>query len=122
MSSFSRLTSLVSSVLVHRPALTRAYTGKFTYTKAEGVQSVRAGIASKLLEPDTIIALASCTKLLTAIAVLQCVEDGLFTLDEDLTRLLPDLAAIPIISSPIDPTIDQFTLTPRQIPMTLRYV
>lgn len=36
--------------------------------------------------------LASCTKLITAIAALQCVERGLFTLDDpaDIDRLLPE--------------------------------
>lgn len=102
--------------------LTRMYAGNFTYTKAKGVQSVRAETASKPLDPETIIAIASCTKLLTAIAVLQCVEDGVFTLDEDVTRLLPSLASIPIISSATDPATNPPTLRARQNPVTLRYL
>ena len=48
------------------------------------------------MELDTLLWLGSCTKLLTAIAALQCVERGYFALDEDVTRLLPELKDIEI--------------------------
>ncbi|KLJ08706.1 beta-lactamase [Blastomyces silverae] len=41
---------------------------------------------------DTPIWFASCTKLVTSIAVLQCVEKGLIDLDENVGRILPELA------------------------------
>lgn len=37
---------------------------------------------------DNTMWIASCTKLMTAISVMQCVEKGLVTLDEDITRVL----------------------------------
>ena len=48
---------------------------------------------------DSTFQIASCTKLMTTICALQCVERGLFTLDssEDLARLLPELASPKII-------------------------
>jgi CubicO group peptidase (beta-lactamase class C family) len=42
--------------------------------------------------------MASCTKLLTTIAALQCVERGLVSLDEPVYTILPELSALPIIS------------------------
>lgn len=50
--------------------------------------------------PDTVMWLASCTKLVTAIAVMQCVEKDLFALDSeaDVKRLLPEFAEPDIIS------------------------
>lgn len=36
--------------------------------------------------------LASCTKLMTAIAVMQCVERGQIGLDDDVGKVCPDLA------------------------------
>lgn len=51
---------------------------------------MKDGDASRPLELDAIYWIASCTKLMIAIAVLQCVERGKFTLDEDVTRLLPE--------------------------------
>jgi len=41
--------------------------------------------------------LASSTKLMTSIAALQCVERGQFSLDEDITRLLPELKDIEVL-------------------------
>ena len=43
--------------------------------------------------------MGSCTKLMTSIAALQCVERGHFTLDEDVTRLLPELRDIEVQTS-----------------------
>lgn len=43
------------------------------------------------LREDAVLQLASGTKLITCIALLQCVEEGLIGLDEPLTKLLPEL-------------------------------
>ena len=40
------------------------------------------------LKPDTSLAVFSCTKLLTAIAILQLVEKGAITLDEPVAQVL----------------------------------
>lgn len=71
-------------------------TGSYSYAKSFGVCSLKNGDASKPLELDAIYWMASCTKLMTAISALQCVERGQFTLDEDVTRLLPELKDIKI--------------------------
>jgi CubicO group peptidase (beta-lactamase class C family) len=48
--------------------------------------------ASPAVSTKTVMWLASCTKLVTAVAALQCVERGLFTLDDptNIDRLLPE--------------------------------
>jgi CubicO group peptidase (beta-lactamase class C family) len=51
------------------------------------------------LELDALFWMGSCTKLMTSIAALQCVERGYFTLDEDVTRLLPELKDIEVQTS-----------------------
>lgn len=48
------------------------------------------------LTEDAIIWMGSCTKIITAIAALQCVEQGLFGLDEDVTGWLPELKDIQV--------------------------
>lgn len=63
--------------------------------------------------------MASCTKLMTGIAILQCVERGLFDLDEDVARLLPELKNVEIISDP-EGADDTPTLRPKKTPITLR--
>lgn len=42
------------------------------------------------LTPDTTMWIASCTKLMTAIASMQCVERGLLNLDDDVSSILPE--------------------------------
>jgi CubicO group peptidase (beta-lactamase class C family) len=43
--------------------------------------------------------MASCTKLITSIALLQCVEKGLIGLDEPLTKILPELDGKEVLRS-----------------------
>ncbi|TRX92059.1 hypothetical protein FHL15_006926 [Xylaria flabelliformis] len=47
--------------------------------------------------PDSISWLASMTKLATAVILLQLVERGVVALDDDLSSILPDLAALPVL-------------------------
>ncbi|RFU31694.1 hypothetical protein B7463_g4651, partial [Scytalidium lignicola] len=61
--------------------------GKLRYSETFGVHSLKT---SQPLKPDAVFWLASCTKLMVTVAALQCVERGLFTLDEDFTRILPE--------------------------------
>lgn len=42
------------------------------------------------LTPDTTMWIASCTKLMTAIASMQCVERGLLNLDDDVSSILTE--------------------------------
>jgi CubicO group peptidase (beta-lactamase class C family) len=62
------------------------------YSKTWGTQSIdpNSPLVNVPLELDTSMWIASCTKLMTAIAVLQCVEKGLLDLDEDISNVLPE--------------------------------
>jgi len=71
----------------------------------------RPAIAGKLntevIEPqkfttDTVCWMASCTKLMTTVAALQCVERGLLRLDTDITDVLPELKDIDILVKMVD--------------------
>lgn len=46
---------------------------------------------------DTTLAIASCTKIITTIAVLQCVERGQFGLDEDVSTVLGELQDLKVL-------------------------
>ena len=50
------------------------------------------------MDLDATFFFASCTKLMTSIAALQCVERGLITLDEDVSPILTELKDIKILS------------------------
>ena len=61
---------------------------KTSSTKPFGRVSIEEGAAD--MKEDTLMWSASCTKLMTTVAAMQCVEKGLFTLDDDISRILPD--------------------------------
>lgn len=62
------------------------------YTGAAGVASAEVPMTE-----DTVLALYSASKALTATAVLQCVEDGLLDLDEPVSRYLPEIAEVGVL-------------------------
>jgi CubicO group peptidase (beta-lactamase class C family) len=70
-------------------------TGKLDYAKAFGRLSVDKD--AEPLKLNSVLFLASMTKLLTSIAAMQIVEKGLISLETDVTLLIPDLAKQPIL-------------------------
>lgn len=71
------------------------------------------------INPDGVFWIASCTKLLSSVCALQCVEQGLITLDEPVSRVLPELTRPDIVT--LDASApDGFTLRPATNPVTLR--
>lgn len=82
--------------------------GNLLYTHTAGKSSLRSPTGESHTSPGepkftsdtTICAIASLTKLLTSVAVLQCVEDGLLDLDADVKpSLLPQIGRYGIITS-----------------------
>lgn len=84
--------------------------GTFQYAKTFGHRSLDGD--KPPLELDTVFRLFSATKLLTTIAVLQLVEQGKISLDDDTASVLPELAALPILKDE--------KLEKRSKPITLR--
>ncbi|CAK7219182.1 hypothetical protein SBRCBS47491_003759 [Sporothrix bragantina] len=69
-----------------------AYKDGKAHYKAFGTESVDPSLPQyeKPLSVDSYMWVASCTKLMTAIAALQCVEKGLLTLDDDISVFVPE--------------------------------
>jgi len=63
----------------------------FIYECALGERTLLSG-ETRPLQFNDILCLASISKLFTTIALLQCVQDGLVTLTEDISHLIPELA------------------------------
>lgn len=74
----------------------RQHLGSYNYAQSFGVSSLKDDGNHHHLQLDTLFWLGSCTKLMTVVATLQCVERGYFTLDEDVTRLLPELSSLEV--------------------------
>ena len=89
--------------------------GTFSYAHCFGVRSLST---REPMTMDTVMWTASCTKLLTTIAALQCVERGRIALDDDTAALLPELAEQRILTGFDDG--GKPVLTDRKKAITLR--
>lgn len=71
--------------------------GHFVYNQALGERTLLSGekIPQQL---DDVLYLASASKLVTAIAALKCVDDGLLTLTGDLSTVAPELASKQVLT------------------------
>lgn len=67
---------------------------KITYSGAFGTRDAASGMGVK---PDSIFAIASMTKAITATAALQLVERGKLTLTEPVSKHLPELANLQVL-------------------------
>ncbi|KAG9774863.1 hypothetical protein KCU88_g5272, partial [Aureobasidium melanogenum] len=91
--------------------------GRFVYNKALGERTLLSG-EKRPQRLDDVLYLASATKLITTIAALQCVEDGLLTLTGDLSSVAPELAAKQVITGFSDDG-ETPLLEPAKRPITL---
>jgi CubicO group peptidase (beta-lactamase class C family) len=64
-----------------------AYKGEIIYKKAFGLANIENAVAMK---PDMIFRIGSITKQFTAIAILRLMEQGKLTLQDEITKYLPD--------------------------------
>ncbi|KAI2618278.1 beta-lactamase/transpeptidase-like protein [Hypomontagnella submonticulosa] len=92
--------------------------GKVLYSKSFGKASLKEGTDKPFTE-STIAAIASMSKLMTSIAVLQCVEDGIIDLDKDVKPLLPEIGKYGIITG-FDDAKHTATFEPTSTPITMR--
>lgn len=89
------------------------------YENAFGKRSL-AGSSDEPMDLNTVFSMASGTKIITTIAVLQVVERGLIGLDDDASPYLPELRDQPVLvgfgeaGKPV--------YKKRHGPLTLRYV
>ncbi|KAF2652332.1 beta-lactamase/transpeptidase-like protein [Lophiostoma macrostomum CBS 122681] len=92
--------------------------GSFTYTKTFGKRSMHPDRNQLPLRLDSVMWIASCTKLMTSICALQLVERGHLTLDEPVCTHIPELKDRAVITgfqddgTPIE--------EPHKTPITLR--
>ncbi len=87
-------------------------TGQTLYRHAAGRQSRLPDAPA--LDPDSTVTLGSAGKILTHIAALQLVEEGVVTLDEPACRLLPELETLHVLT--------EDGVRPPATPITLRHL
>ena len=86
----------------------------------EGSAGVRAVGSGDAMTPDTILSLFSCTKAITGVALMQCVEDGLVSLDDRADRHVPEISRTQVLDGfDADGTP---RLRPPTTPITVRHL
>ncbi|TVY48205.1 Acyltransferase [Lachnellula occidentalis] len=93
--------------------------GNFRYEQVFGNRSLKDPSKSDPMTKDATMWMASCSKLPTTVAVMQCVERGQLNLDDDVTGLLPELKGLPILVK-FDEGDTQPIMAERTKPITLR--
>ncbi|KAI0651563.1 beta-lactamase/transpeptidase-like protein [Trametes meyenii] len=94
--------------------------GSWRYWKAFGPHSLADNTDQRRVNHDSIMWIASCTKLQTSIAVMQCVERGILNLDEPVYAHLPELKDREILTG-FDAS-GQPTYRANPAPITLRHL
>jgi CubicO group peptidase (beta-lactamase class C family) len=87
------------------------------YQGAFGVADVASG---RPLKTDALFRIASMTKPVTTVALMQLVEQGKIGLDDPAEKYLPELAGIKVIES-FDAKTGDYTLRPPSRPPTVRH-
>lgn len=82
--------------MAHPPTRMLTCLGSFKYTKTFGFTSMKSESA-KPLQLNTVMWVASCTKLMTSICALQLVERGKITLDDPVYTHIPELKDFKIL-------------------------
>ncbi|KFY84259.1 hypothetical protein V500_09455 [Pseudogymnoascus sp. VKM F-4518 (FW-2643)] len=87
------------------------------YTKSVGTQSEdpTSPLVSKPISSDTVMWVASCTKLLTSISLLQLMERGLLSLDTPIASLLPELSDPSVFTGFNSASTPEFTKAEKEI-------
>lgn len=73
--------------------------------------------AKVLMQPDTMFRIASMTKPITAIAIMQCVDDGKLSVDDPVEKHLPEFRGQMIVA---ERTADTVVLKKPSRPITIR--
>ena len=87
------------------------------YQGAFGVADVATG---RPLASDALFRIASMTKPVTSVALMQLVEQGRLTLDDPAEKYLPELAGLNVIES-FDATTGAYRMRPASRPPTVRH-
>ena len=87
------------------------------YQSAFGVADVATG---RPLTTDALFRIASMTKPITSVALMQLVEQGRIGLDDSASKYLPELAELKVFES-FDPATGAYKLRPASRPATVRH-
>jgi methyl acetate hydrolase len=86
-----------------------------------GAAGVASGQPARPMSVDAIFRIASMTKAVTSVALLQLVDDKTVGLDDPASKYLPAFAKVAVITS-FDPKTGAYTVKPASGPITIRHL
>src|SRR5215213_5935118 len=86
-----------------------------------GAAGVASGQPARPMSVDAIFQIASMTKAVTSVALLQLVDDKMVGLDDPASKYLPAFAKVAVITS-FDPKTGAYTVKPASRPITIRHL
>lgn len=92
--------------------------GHVIYDKALGKRNIETGLDQKR---NDIFRLASMTKALTSVAILQLYEDGLLQLDDPVSKYIPEFKSMTVLTG-YDEEIETFVTEPAKTQITIRHL
>ena len=92
--------------------------GTVIYDKALGKRNIETGLDQKR---NDIFRLASMTKALTSVAILQLYEDGLLQLDDPVSKYIPEFKSMSILTG-YDEELKTFETQPAKTQITIRHL
>lgn len=93
-----------------------AKNGQIVYYKGIGFDDKEK---NQPLKKDAIFRIASQTKAITSVAVMQLVEEGKILLDDNISKYIPDFKK-PVVLDKFNPTDSSYTTTPAKREITIR--
>ncbi len=93
-----------------------AKNGQIVYYKGIGFDDKEK---NQPLKKDAIFRIASQTKAITSVAVMQLVEEGKILLDDNLSKYIPDFNK-PVVLDKFNPADSSYTTTPAKRQITIR--
>ena len=121
-----RLDQIVSLVeeAVERKEIAGAVTfvarlGRVGHLAAVGWRDIERGAP---METDTLFRIASMTKSVTSVAVMQLYESGALLLSDPVSRYLPAFADMQVLTPSVDGDGSRYTLEPARRPITIRHL
>jgi len=90
--------------------------GQIVHEHSSGLASVAL---NRPMQMDTLFRIWSITKAVTTVAALTLYEQGLFTLDQDISEFLPEFKDTPVYVSGEG---DSMIVEPRKNPLSIRYI
>ena len=90
--------------------------GRLVHFETRGMMDVAAG---RPMRPDAIFRIASMTKPITSVALMQLWEQGKFQLRDPVAKFLPEFAT-PLVSTTADASSNTGELVPAVRPITIR--